>query len=216
LGDERIRAVIEYIKTFSEAWQAPASQQIAFVTDPYAEDADTKKAIARGEVAYHGFFSCWNCHPAYVTEAKLNEYGMAMGGTSRETFRPNLHQVAIKTDSEDKTIFAPDFLRDPVKSGTGVRDLYRTIAGGITGTAMPTWIDTVAHPQMNDKGEVIVSAADIWAVAYYVQDLIKQRHVKMPADNVAVRDDRAMIFGAKNMEFVAKVAVQQGEVFEEE
>lgn len=215
LGDARIRAVIEYIKTFSDVWDLPPAPAIPFVTDPYVAAEDKSEAIARGEVAYHGFFSCWNCHPAYVDEEKMNQYAVAMGGVAKETFRDDLHQTAIKMDSDSKTIFAPDFLRDQVKSGTQVRDLYRSIAAGITGTAMPTWIDAAGDAPVDENGKPLASQEDIWAMAYYVQDLVKRRSVKFEPGEVVVRNDRAMTFGEKGMEYVATVEVEEEEFFDE-
>lgn len=209
-------ALVEYIKTFSDAWEYSATSAIPFVTDPYVEAADKSEAIRRGEIAYHGFFSCWNCHPAYVSEQKISEYSVVLGGPKRSGLRKDLGQTAIKQDEDSKTIFAPDFLRDYVKAGTSVSDLYRSIAAGITGTAMPTWIDAAAEGPEDDQGNKLVTQADIWAMAYYVQELVKQREIKFPADAVVVRTDRALRFGEVSMEYVAEIEVAATEVFEED
>lgn len=55
-------------------------------------------------------------------------------------------------------LLPPDFTVNHVRSGTEVENLYRIIARGITGTAMPAW-----HGALPDK--------DIWAIAYFVHDL---------------------------------------------
>jgi hypothetical protein len=62
-------------------------------------------------------------------------------------------------------LLPPDFLRHTVRSGdihgkVTKRDLFRTIASGIGGTAMPMW-----------KGSI--EDQDIWAIAYFVDSLIQ-------------------------------------------
>ncbi|HNO79065.1 MAG TPA: cytochrome c [Phycisphaerae bacterium] len=209
-------ALVEYIKTFSDIWKRPPTPSIPFVTDPYVEMKDKSEAIKRGEVAYHGFFSCWNCHPAYVSEEKISEYSQELGGPPRSGLRDNLNQSAIKKDEEDKTIFAPDFLRDYVKAGTSVDILYRSIAAGITGTAMPTWIDAAASGPEDEEGNKLVTQADIWAIAYYVQDLIKKREVMISPDDIVVRTNREMRIGESGMEYTAELPVVATEEFIED
>ena len=52
----------------------------------------------------------------------------------------------------------PDFLMNSVRSGASPEQLYRVIAAGVPGTAMPAW------------GEALVPD-DIWALAWYVHSL---------------------------------------------
>lgn len=222
LPERKRWALVEYIKSFSDVWQRGRTPAIPHVTDPYAENPDKSAAIARGEMAYHGFFTCWNCHPAYVSTDRINEYLQKMGSPPRSVFRPHLERAAIKSDSAGETIFAPDFLRDYVKSGVTVENLYRVIGAGITGTAMPTWIDSVAPDvaPRDAEGNLLVSQGDIWAMAYYVQDLMRQRNVKFSADEVTVRDDRAMDLAPEGAIYLAKVeapaASEEAEEFLEE
>jgi hypothetical protein len=53
----------------------------------------------------------------------------------------------------------PDFTRSKIRSGTTLKDLYRTIASGIGGANMPTW-----------KGAL--PEEEIWGLVYYVKSLI--------------------------------------------
>jgi hypothetical protein len=207
LPERKRWALVAYIKSFSDVWERGETPAIPVVTDPYVELEDKSEAIARGEIAYHGFFTCWNCHPAYVSTDKINAALEAMGGSPRSVFRPDLDQTAIKADSSGETIFAPDFLRDYVKSGSDVRDLYRVIGAGITGTAMPTWIDSVADDvaPRDDDGDLLVSQADIWAMAYYVKDLMKQRKARFQPGEVEVRDDRALALRDGRALYIAQV-----------
>ncbi len=55
-------------------------------------------------------------------------------------------------------ILPTDFLFHPIKNGTDPLTLFRTIAAGVGGTAMPTW-----------KGSL--KDADLWALVHYVRRL---------------------------------------------
>ncbi len=67
---------------------------------------------------------------------------------------------AKQSDTYGHKLLPPDFTRHTVRSGSkdGVtaRDLFRTIASGIGGTAMPMWKGSIS----DDK---------IWAIAYFVK-----------------------------------------------
>jgi hypothetical protein len=71
----------------------------------------------------------------------------------------------------------PDFTRTPLRSGDDLEDLYRTIAAGVGGTAMPSWILTAAYTDPN-TGEHWDAEKDIWALAHYVKSLVKLRDTK--------------------------------------
>jgi hypothetical protein len=63
------------------------------------------------------------------------------------------------------SITPPNFVRDPLRSvypQSELGDLYRVIAAGISGTAMPTWKGALAEP-------------DLWALVYYVRSLAALR-----------------------------------------
>ena len=187
LPNRTVTALIAYIKTFSPKWTervpAPAIPQ---VTDPYRSAPDKSKAIARGEAVYHGFASCWSCHPAYVSEERINEYRAGMESAPSAGFRPNLREGDGKPNVEGEMVYPPDFMRDFVRSGADVTDLYRTIAAGISGTAMPTWVDSMEIPSA-DGSRTLVEPADLWAMAYYVQSLVLQRPTKLTENAYAVR-----------------------------
>src|SRR5262249_5489309 len=148
---------------------------VPFVDDPYRNQPDKREAIARGEAVYHGYATCWSCHAAYVPEKKINEYLVAFDNQSRETFRPHIFESVGKVNDEGQMVYPPDFKRDFVRAGTSVSDLYRSIAAGITGTAMPTWVDSIDMPGKKPGDPPLVSRTDLWAIAYYVQSLILQR-----------------------------------------
>jgi len=183
-----VTALIAYIKTFSPKWESrSAASAVPFVTDPYRSKPDKSEAIARGEQLYHGYAVCWSCHPAYVSTERINEYMVSLESAPREGFRPDLEHSEGKVNSEGEVIFPPDFRRDFVRSGAQVRDLYRSIATGITGTAMPTWIDSIEFPSERHPGQPLVQKSDVWAIAYYVQSLILQRPARLVPGEFEVR-----------------------------
>lgn len=182
-SDKQLDSLIAYIKRFSPTWkERDPSAAIPIDEDPFRSLADKSEAIIRGEALYHGYNTCWNCHPSYVSDAKLNEYLVAFGGEARPSFRPMLHQSEGKKNAEGELIFPPDFLRDHVKAGTRVEDLYRSVAAGITGTAMPTWVDSMNLPGAKPEDKPLVKREDLWALAYYVQSLIEKRPALMKGD----------------------------------
>ncbi len=184
-----LNAVIAHIKTFSSKWQerSPAGP-IPFVDDPYRsrKGKDKHKAIERGEVVYHGFATCWTCHPAYVSTDRVNEHLAAMDNPTRDAFRADFSESVAKPNEEGELIYPPDFKRDYVRAGASANDLYRSIAAGITGTAMPTWGDSMSFT--GPDGKALVEPADIWAMAYYVQELIRNRPAKLAAGSFEVRN----------------------------
>jgi mono/diheme cytochrome c family protein len=83
--------------------------------------------------------------------------------------------AALKTYTV--SILPPDFTRTPVRSGDELTDLYRTIASGVGGTAMPSWKATAAYTDPN-TGEHWDAEKDIWALAHYIKSLVSLRDTK--------------------------------------
>jgi mono/diheme cytochrome c family protein len=77
-------------------------------------------------------------------------------------FREDMYGPSL-TDSEfGVKLLAPDFLRADLRSvrpESRKEDLYRVIASGIGGTAMPTW-----------KGSL--PEEEIWAIVHFVDSLV--------------------------------------------
>lgn len=187
LSEHTVDALVGYIKTFSPKWRErqPASA-IPRVDDPFRSVEDKSEAVRRGELVYHGYANCWSCHPAYVPEVKLNDLLEAMEVGRRESFRPGLNQSERTITGDGEVSYPPDFKRDFLRAGTSADDLYRSIAAGITGTAMPTWVDTMDIKSAH--GDVLVQRADLWAIAYYVQSLVLQRPPRLSEGAFALRD----------------------------
>ena len=168
IPDDDLKDVLQYIKTFSPVWteDEPASP-IEITDDPWA--GKDQEGVARGKVVYHGLAQCLKCHPAYATKQEIWDATKEMTGEgSTSAFREGMYFPEAKfSEAYKNKLLPPDFLRHTVRSGNehGAvtrRDLFRTIASGIGGTAMPMWKGSI-----DDK--------DIWAIAYFVEDLIKKK-----------------------------------------
>lgn len=195
LPDRTIDALIAYVKTFSPRWsESDPAKQIPFVEDPYLGEEDLTAAIARGEQLYHGYATCWSCHPAYTEPARINEFRAAFGGVPYESFRDHLHESVGKENTQGDVIFPPDFNRDYVRAGMSVRDLYRSIAAGITGTAMPTWVDSMELGGANEGDPPRAQPEDLWAIAYYVRNLIAQRPIRLDESELVLRNHKREIY----------------------
>ena len=150
--------IIQYIKTLSPKWiDKTPGEPIVPGPDPWG-DARKAEAITRGMKVYHGLAQCLSCHPAYESKATIDAASLEL--SKREaTLRPDPYHSELKDSDYGTRLMPPDFTRDHVRSGEALTDIYRTIASGIGGTAMPTW-----------KGAL--PDDDIWAMAYYVRSLI--------------------------------------------
>jgi mono/diheme cytochrome c family protein len=189
LPERTLDGLVAYVKTFSPRWKEDDPvMAIPLVDDPYRSVADKSEAVRRGEAVYHSYARCWSCHSAYVPEGKINEYIVAFGGDALDQFRPLLDQSEGKETVEGEMLYPPDFLRDFVRGGMTVDDLYRSIAAGITGTAMPTWVDSIDVPGRHPGDPPLVSRSDLWAMAYYVHDLIVRRPALLREGAFVVRD----------------------------
>lgn len=169
-----------------------AGEDIIDVEDPYS-GAEKAQGVDRGRILYHGLARCYQCHPSYKTRAEINRDLEANGQAPVTGFRPNLWlSVPTKTnvysvpvpgnpDCRDNAVCSdehvcrfgvceapgwlmpPDFTINQVRSGNTPESLFRIIAAGIPGTAMPQW--KYSFPD-----------EDIWALAHYVSSLIEKRN----------------------------------------
>jgi mono/diheme cytochrome c family protein len=167
----QLAGMVQYIKTFSEAWTDPDAelgQRVVPKEDPWKSRAG--EAVARGSKIYHGLATCQQCHPAYVTKQEIFAASKELKGTGITDFRPGLGRSEAK-ESEYKVgdvkmrIVPPDFTWHPLRSiraGSELDDLFRTIGAGIPGTAMPAWYGSLADE-------------DLWAMAHYVKSLMDLR-----------------------------------------
>lgn len=195
LPDQKVEALIAYVKTFSPKWhERGTGTPIPFVADPYRAADDKSEAIARGEKIYHGYATCWTCHPSYVSGDKINQYRKELGLSTYEQFRDDIQHSVGKANVEGWLIYPPNFHRDFVRSGADIDSLYRSVAAGITGTAMPTWVDSMKLDADEPGEPPLVTQTDLWAVAYYVQSLLRERPNKLGDGQVVVRDRPRTIY----------------------
>jgi mono/diheme cytochrome c family protein len=170
IPDKHLNGIIQYIKTFSPRWKKEKpGEKVTLSPDPWASK-DKAEAVTRGMKVYHGLAQCWACHPAYATKQEIYDATKEIRGTGSADFRNDMYGgVAKEADYKDGNhklvILPPDFLHSEVKSGSTLNDLYRVIASGIGGTAMPQW-----------KGSL--PEEDIWAMSYYVRSLVEKRDTR--------------------------------------
>jgi mono/diheme cytochrome c family protein len=171
----QLDALVQYLKTFSDAWKEDdaVGEPVVAAPDPWAAGHEAQ-AIARGALLYHGFAQCLACHPAYLERDEIDAASMALTGQHTTDFRESLRSSLLKpTDyrsAEGHPVLAlpPDFLFNELRSvqpGTELTDLYRLLVSGVTGAAMPAW-DPEVLPE---------KTSDVWALAYYVRSLARLR-----------------------------------------
>jgi mono/diheme cytochrome c family protein len=166
IPDADLADAIQYIKTFSPVWgEDEPGVPVEIGEDPWK--GKEQEAVAKGKIVYHGLAQCLKCHPAYATKQEIwDATKEATGEGSTSAFREGMYFPEAKySDAYKYKILPPDFTRHTVRSGNlraqvTPTDLFRTIASGIGGTAMPMW-----------KGSI--EDADIWAIAYFVDSLIR-------------------------------------------
>jgi mono/diheme cytochrome c family protein len=153
LADEDLETIIAYVKSLSPRFRRePAGRPISIPPDPWRGRA--QQAIARGERVYHSVARCWACHPAYESPAQLaNELAVEIPG-----LRASLDESVVQIAADGSRLLPPDFAQAALKAGDAPSDVYRTIAAGLGGTAMPAW-------------DGVLASSDLWALTYYVRGL---------------------------------------------
>jgi mono/diheme cytochrome c family protein/cytochrome c5 len=158
--------VIQYIKTFSPRWKDEEPGEVIQITkDPFGP-ARAKEAAELGKKVYHGFAQCWSCHPAYATKQSIYDAAKELRKVETSEFRDDMYHSVLKESDYGFNILPPDFTAQPLRSirdKNTMDDLFRVIASGIGGTAMPQW---------KNQG---VSDEQIWAMAWYVKSLMDLR-----------------------------------------
>lgn len=138
LSDAEQRAVIAYLKTFSPRWQQEESVPPVPTPEPPPR---TPAHLAQGKQLYDQA-GCAQCH------------GPAGRGDGP-------HATDL-TDDWGWPIRPASLQQRPLKSGSTLQDIYRTLATGIDGTPMPA------------IGEAL-PAEELWALVYYVDSLALPR-----------------------------------------
>ncbi len=181
ISDRERTAIVQYIKTFSDRWktETPGDRIVPPIEDPWV--GKETLAIEQGKRLYHltglpkvpappntmptVFLACGSCHPHYLTKDQLSVLSDQVVGAPPslrdDMFRPALKESDYRSGDHKLQILPVDFLFHQVKNGTDLPDLYRSIACGIGGTAMPNWS--------------AVKPDDLWALVHYVKSLIDLR-----------------------------------------
>lgn len=185
LPDESLRAIVEYIKLFSESptgeeddtyshrWQDPDNElgeRITASEDPWK--GKEKAAVIRGAKVYHATAQCSRCHPAYSTKQEIAAYNKELLDMDTAQFGADMYRSFLRDSDYGVKILPIDFLYHDIKTlhpddnqSEQLKQLYLTIGAGIGGTAMPAW-----------KGSL--SEEDLWSLAYYVQSIYAKKDTK--------------------------------------
>ena len=160
MPEEEAIAVVQYLKTFSPRWvQRKPGVRIVPTEDPFVKKPE--KGVELGRKVYDAVARCWGCHAAYEPRATIYADGQSLGQTI-DSFRDTLYSPEPKKSDWGYDIRPPDFIVDTMKAGDSLDDLYRDIASGIGGTAMPMWRGALPEDQL-------------WGLAHYVKSLVDLR-----------------------------------------
>jgi mono/diheme cytochrome c family protein len=161
VAEEDLAAIVQFVKTLSPRFRGEApAEAVAVSPDPWAaRPGGLAEAAARGRAVYHGLARCQSCHPAYAAPEEIQAWARAAGVVAEP--RPDPARPLRVASDFGRLLEATDFRAGPlraVRPGHRGEDLYRSIAAGLGGTAMPTW-----------KG--ILPEEDLWALVHYVDSL---------------------------------------------
>lgn len=162
ISDERLDAVIQYIKTFApQVWEGKdkvLGNKFELPKDPFG---DTYKhvAIEKGRKVYHVTAACTQCHRGYASREEIQGWAKEMG--SEIELGADLYQVKAQDGEYNYKVLPPDFTYHWLRSITDVPSIVQRLMYGVTGSGMPGWKD-------------VVTDEELWALSYYVQDLREQ------------------------------------------
>jgi len=159
--EDDLAAIVQFVKTLSPRFRTEApAEAVAVSPDPWAaRPGGLGEAAARGRAVYHGLARCQACHPAYAAPEEIQGWARAAGVVAEP--RPDAGRPLRVASDFGRLLEATDFRAGPlraVRPGHRAEDLYRSIAAGLGGTAMPTW-----------KG--VLPEEDLWALVHYVDSL---------------------------------------------
>lgn len=160
ISDERLDAVIQYIKTFApEVWEGKdkvVGTKFDLPADPFGETY-RHQAIEKGRKVYHVTAACTQCHRGYATREEIQAWSKQMTNASME-LGADLYQLKNQDGEYNYKVLPPDFTYHELRSITDVPSIVQRLMYGVTGSGMPGWKD-------------VVTDEELWALAYYVQDL---------------------------------------------
>jgi mono/diheme cytochrome c family protein len=161
IPERNLEAIIQYIKTFSSRWREEEPGEPILVTpDPWV--GKQAEGAARGRALYHGLAQCTACHPSYLSKQGIDQASRLLTGNGVADFRDDMYGSVLKESDYGVKFLPPDFTRVKLRSVRAEHrkeDLYRVIASGVGGTAMPTW-------------HGVLPESDLWALVHYVDSLV--------------------------------------------
>jgi mono/diheme cytochrome c family protein len=167
--EHKLQEIIQYLKTFSPRWKEEEPGERIEPT-PDAWKGREAEGVARGKKVYHGLARCQGCHPAFApkpfiyqaTKELTVEMTKDPNAAVSVDFRDDMYGSVLTDSDYGVKLLPPDFTRSELRSvreGHRTEDLYRVIASGVGGTAMPTW-----HGSLPEE--------DIWSLVHYVDSLV--------------------------------------------
>jgi mono/diheme cytochrome c family protein len=161
IPENKVREIIQYLKTFSPRWkEEEPGERIQPTDDPWR--GREAEGTLRGKKVYHGLARCQGCHPAFAPKAFIYEATKELTGSAAADFREDMYGSDLTESDFGVKLLPPDFTRSELRSIRAdhrTEDLYRVIASGVGGTAMPTWRGSLPEE-------------DIWALVRYVDSLV--------------------------------------------
>jgi mono/diheme cytochrome c family protein len=172
ISDERLDAVVQYIKTFSPVWKNEvAGTPLLLTSDPFGPERKNE-AIALGRKVYHGLAQCWTCHPSYASLDEVQGYAKELTGNGPNALRPNPELPILQASSyDDHKFMPPDFTLNFIKTSGSVESTYQLLGAGVNGTSMPAW-----KGLLSTSGDEKESEQRQWALAYYVASLYELKY----------------------------------------
>ncbi len=168
--EKQLLEIVQYLKTFSPRWREEEPGE-AIVPTPDPWRGKEAAAVERGRAVYHGTAQCLSCHPSYASKRYVHEVTKQLTGSGTLDFREDMYGPEAKNSEFGVKLLPPDFTRAVLRSVRPEHqreDLYRVIAAGVGGTAMPTWRDALPEE-------------DIWALVHFVDSLVRTRGTDAPA-----------------------------------
>jgi len=178
ISDERLEAVVQYIKTFAPETWIGKDKQLGEVIQVDVRNSDPEKntknpfglahknhAITKGKEVYHVVAQCWTCHRAYESKANIVELSQKYPDYKMDASELDntIYQLKNQESEHGAKTLPPDFTWHESRSIFTLEDLYLRLAAGVGGASMPSWQGTISNE-------------DIWAVAYYVKYLMGMKN----------------------------------------